>query len=101
MIFTQLSKNLVRKFFETLAYILGTTKLGGIVFEKMVEQCMEQTQTVTYHGLKMHFSVPNQINRFRVKTFATKEPETLEWIDKLPEKCVLWDIGANVGLYTV
>jgi len=34
------------------------------------------------------------------KVFATKEPETLEWIDRIPEKSVLWDIGANVGLYS-
>jgi FkbM family methyltransferase len=36
----------------------------------------------------------------RVSTFSTKEPETLEWIDAIPEGAVLWDIGANVGLYS-
>ena len=51
--------------------------------------------------LEMCFSVPNELNHFRVTTFAAKEPETLEWIDRLPEGCVLWDIGANVGFYTV
>ena len=33
-------------------------------------------------------------------TFSTKEPETLEWIDGIPEGAVVWDIGANVGLYS-
>jgi len=33
-------------------------------------------------------------------TFSTKEPETLEWIDKIPQGSVIWDVGANIGLYT-
>ena len=56
---------------------------------------------INHQGLEMCFSVPNELNHFRATTFSTKEPETLEWIDGLPEGCVLWDIGANVGLYTV
>ena len=32
----------------------------------------------------------------------TKEPETLEWIDQFKgDKIVFWDIGANVGLYSI
>jgi FkbM family methyltransferase len=51
--------------------------------------------------VSLRFAVPNRINRFRAKTFVSKEPETLDWIDQLPEGCVLWDIGANVGLYSI
>jgi len=29
------------------------------------------------------------------------EPETILWLDTLPEDDVLWDIGANVGAFTV
>jgi FkbM family methyltransferase len=39
-------------------------------------------------------------NKYRVDTFSVKEPETLDWIDRIPAGSVLWDIGANVGLYT-
>ena len=46
------------------------------------------------------FSVPNRINNFRFETFSTKEPETLEWIDSIPQGSVLWDIGANIGLHS-
>jgi FkbM family methyltransferase len=49
-------------------------------------------------GLKFH--VPNSVNRYRANTFLTKEPETLEWLDRIPAGSVVWDIGANVGLYT-
>ena len=32
--------------------------------------------------------------------YMTHEPDTLEWIDKMPVDTVFWDIGANVGIYT-
>ena len=49
----------------------------------------------------MAFSAPNALCRYRASSFATKEPETLDWIDALPSGAILWDIGANVGLYSV
>lgn len=57
------------------------------------------TQTVTHLGTTLSFAVPNVLNQFRVDSFATKEPETLQWIDGIPSGAVLWDVGANVGLY--
>lgn len=32
---------------------------------------------------------------------AAKEPETVAWIDTIPEGGVLFDIGANVGMYSL
>ena len=86
---------------KTTTQVFGNTKAGRIVFKQMITQCMQRTERVNHQGLEMCFSVPNELNHFRVTTFAAKEPETLEWIDRLPEGCVLWDIGANVGFYTV
>jgi FkbM family methyltransferase len=33
--------------------------------------------------------------------YLTNEPDTLAWIDAMPDDAVLWDIGANVGIYTM
>lgn len=38
---------------------------------------------------------------WRSQTLYTKEPETIEWIDKMKKDDILWDIGANVGLYSI
>jgi FkbM family methyltransferase len=52
--------------------------------------------------ISFSFYTPNYLARYRAETFSTKEPETLEWIDKYaPENGVLFDIGANVGLYSI
>ena len=54
-------------------------------------------------GKKINFFVPNQITEYRVNTIFTKEPETIEWINKFREneKNIFWDIGANIGLFSI
>lgn len=39
--------------------------------------------------------------RWRAETLLTKEPETIEWINGFREGDVFWDIGANVGVYSI
>lgn len=38
---------------------------------------------------------------WRARSMFTKEPETIEWINGFASGEVLYDIGANVGLYTI
>ena len=38
---------------------------------------------------------------WRSQTLFIKEPETIEWIDNMTSEDILWDIGANVGLYSI
>jgi hypothetical protein len=52
------------------------------------------------------FFVPNLITKFRVETFFSKKPETLELIDNFEmrrgvKKIIFWDIGGNIGLYSI
>tara|TARA_Y100001970_G_scaffold30686_1_gene38114 strand:+ start:969 stop:1838 length:870 start_codon:yes stop_codon:yes gene_type:complete len=65
-------------------------------------------QTRSYKSIqildkKIKFFVPNQITNWRVDTYFSKEPETLEWIDSFEKKdnLIFWDIGANIGLYSI
>ncbi len=52
-------------------------------------------------GKDISFYVPNGPCLWRVNTLRTKEPWTLEWIDTFQPSDVLWDIGANIGLYSL
>lgn len=56
-------------------------------------------QVVRVHDLQ--FGIPNQACRFRAETLLTKEPATIAWIDSMPVGSVLYDIGANVGVYSL
>lgn len=79
---------------------MGKTLVGRYAYGQIINSAMGQSQKVDHQGLNLTFSIPNSLNRFRVDTFSTKEPETLEWIDGMSQGSVVWDIGANVGLYS-
>lgn len=56
---------------------------------------------VSVGGEDLKFYCPGVIPEFRARTLLTKEPETIEWIDSFESGAVFFDIGANVGCYTL
>ena len=87
--------------FNLLFVFLEKTSIGNVLLRKIGNRVMENVTEIYYKGVKFYFPSPNDICKFRATTFYTKEPETLEWIDSIPVGSILWDIGANVGLYSV
>lgn len=83
-----------------VAKILVNTRLGRYAIDQFLNSAMSSHQIVRHGEAELAFVVPNSLNLFRVNTFSSKEPETLEWIDRIPSGSVLWDIGANIGLYS-
>ncbi len=70
----------------------------------------DNIQKKLYNSVKIgdnviKFFCPSKKSLMRVKTFHTKEPETLKWIDSFEtnskSKIIFWDIGANIGLYSI
>lgn len=47
------------------------------------------------------FVTPNDLCVARVKSLFDKEPATISWIDAMPKESVLYDIGANIGIYSL
>lgn len=43
----------------------------------------------------------NEIEKYRYNTLYTKEPETIAWIDDIPDGDTFIDIGANIGIYSL
>jgi FkbM family methyltransferase len=58
-------------------------------------------KVVNYNGKLFKFYTPNSVCMWRASTFTTKEPETLNWIDSFNDGSIFYDIGANVGLYSI
>jgi FkbM family methyltransferase len=86
---------------KSLVGLSSKNKIGRYWNEQVLAVSMEDTTLVNHNNLELKFAAPNSLCRFRSNTFSTKEPETLAWIDGLNEGSILWDIGANVGLYSV
>ena len=70
-------------------------------FKEFLEE--KSYKIISINNKKIVFFTPNSITKWRVKTFFTKEPETLEWVDGFnnKEKIIFWDVGANIGLYSI
>jgi FkbM family methyltransferase len=49
----------------------------------------------------LHFWTPTALLLDRAKALLTKEPEMIPWLDGLTQNSVLWDIGANVGVFSL
>ena len=82
------------------AKVLAKTRLGRYGIDQFLNSAMSAHQVIRHGEVELAFATPNSLNSFRANTFSSKEPETLEWIDRIPSGSVLWDIGANVGLYS-
>ena len=72
-----------------------------IFFKDFIEN--DSYTNINIQNFQTKFFIPNELTEWRVKTFFTKEPETLEWIDNFEKKenLIFWDIGANIGLYSI
>lgn len=56
---------------------------------------------VEIDGTRMVFDANEELHLLRAELLATKEPETIAWIDSFALGAVFYDIGANVGVFSV
>jgi FkbM family methyltransferase len=59
------------------------------------QQCVE-----TRHGPLMFVTTHPQALQYP-REFESREPETLAWIDRFETPCRFWDIGANIGVFSI
>lgn len=53
------------------------------------------------NGKKINFFTPNRLTEHRVNTFEQFEKEGIKWISNFDEDSIFWDIGSNIGLYSI
>ncbi len=70
-------------------------------FKEILEK--KSYKKIKIHNDDVEFFIPNKTVLWRVDTFFEKEPDTLTWIDSFKDnnKIIFWDIGANIGLYSI
>ena len=52
-------------------------------------------------GGRLRFFAPTPLLQERASSVLTKEPDMTRWLDGLATEAVLWDIGANVGVFSL
>jgi len=81
--------------------------IGNFLYSKLPEllsgiRQLTSISTVHSRGLTFKLLSDNWITKYRTRTFNEKEPEMLNWIDeKLHDRDVFFDVGANVGIYSI
>ena len=58
-------------------------------------------KTKTKYGDISFYCPEGKMPEKRAKTLLVKEKDTIEWIDSFNKKDIFWDIGANVGCYSL
>ena len=94
---------IIYKFIQSVdkIFYLIFKKSFFLMFPEFVNQDSYKKVKILNNNFK--FFIPNNTVAWRVNTILTKEPETIKWIDFFDsdEKINFWDIGANIGLYSV
>lgn len=94
-------KRILIDVFRRMAISLANFHVGRLLYRLMLEGAMSMNVRVKHGNVEMIFASPNALTRYRADSFSSKEPETLIWLDTIPDGSVLWDVGANVGLYSI
>ena len=81
---------------------LPLSKLGIDARSREIERLAEDAivTVATGHG-PIRFLCLSSLLAGRARSLITKEPDTIQWIDEFPEQAVFWDVGANVGVYSL
>ena len=95
-----LVKGVLKGLINTFLNFITEGRVGEYLNSQIIARAMVRKQTIKHEEVEIILSTPNSLNEFRASSFSVKEPETLEWIDQIPNGSVVWDIGANVGLYS-
>ena len=95
--------NFLNFFLKLIDFILHNLKFD-FFYLRVVDKLKDQYISINIKNKKISFYTPSYITAWRVKTLFTKEPETIDWINnfkKINNKITFWDIGANIGIYSL
>ena len=67
---------------------------------RVVEGLLAEQRVETRHGPLIFVTTHPQALQYP-REFATREPETLAWIDAFQTPSRFWDIGANIGVFSI
>lgn len=94
-------KYFIKLTLKKIIELIFRTKLSNFIQIQLQQRWLENKTNVVHNDCSIIFITPNPLTKLRAKTFSSKEPETLAWIDKMERNKYFWDVGANVGTYSI
>ena len=93
-------RKLIRAVRKILVYLFRS-KMFLFIFDELVRTADKSLVRINHEGTLIHLVSSSVLTSYRVRTFSSKEPDTLAWISNFQRGKTFWDIGANVGLYSI
>ncbi len=66
-----------------------------------LQKIWKQTTKFQVNSNELIFHSPSSLTHYRATSILEKEPETIAWINSMEPGVDFWDVGANVGTYSV
>ena len=92
---------LVIKFISYMFHLLLNNRLTVFIGDSVLNYKVGMKKKINIKNKIIYLATPNFLMRYRHKTFFSKEPETIKWIDGFNKGSTFFDIGANIGLYSI
>ncbi|HYL33478.1 MAG TPA: FkbM family methyltransferase [Stellaceae bacterium] len=94
---------------HAVAVLRSALRCGGERWHRIVTEALSPGDEHLYQVIErvptsrgdVTFYCLGDTARWRALSLLTKEPETIEWIDSFSDGDTFWDVGANVGVYSL
>jgi len=96
-IYTKLIKTVIRLFLVPFSKTQKAKLLSGWLVNFVPKVFID----VPGANDKIVFFCPSNTAIYRAESLFTKEPETIDWIKSFDQNDYFWDIGANVGVFSL
>ena len=94
-------KNALAQFLVFTNSLIVKLPRGRFATSLGLQKIWDVTYKSEINSKYLYFHIPNWLAFYRAKTLLTKEPETIAWLNKIKTNSVIYDIGANVGVYSI
>jgi FkbM family methyltransferase len=93
------------KFFSSVLFLLVNSiellPRGRVVSTFFLEKIWDRTEKVDTTKGPISFAAPDWLSKYRANSLYEKSPETIAFLNTLTKESILWDIGANIGIYSI
>lgn len=92
---------LVSSFLYLVFKLIETLPRGRRISTLFLEKVWARTEKVRTSKKPIFFASPDWLSKYRADSFYEKEPETIAFLNTLTTDSILWDVGANIGIYSI
>ena len=90
----------IKKIITNFFYLLNGFIFFNKIFRIIAKISLSSIKSVNCGDFLLKFYTPNYVNDFRISTFFSKEPETINWINNFDNNSIFLDVGSNIGIYS-